>query len=570
MKRGRQTKTLNILTYAVLAASVIALVLSVISSLSGTAETEEMPLNLAPSNEMDDVVEMLLGNLNSGTYTGTSEVLYLKLDWNNKARGYIDYLDWDRSIWYAEVHKFNVDGSTVYLFKHINPYGSSKSYWDSSMEFMAFGFAKYTMATDGDGWVYAPDGDFSGNLFHQPFDNMMLNHINWKGDELTVRWDGARTKTNEIPHDVFMSPSPLYFNGDTDFCRSWYDSLGSIRECDKGAMQYEKFNSKEPVMWMEEFKDMQFKNILFPGTHDAGAYTLSGKVMIDPFGNVADNIQNKITQKYNLYEQLMLGIRLQDWRPAYVENDRWYLYHNGIGPAIGPSNNVGKPGSGDFSKSFRDNYALRQVRAFMDKVNDKHVLVILYLQNPKGIALDSFDPAFEQLMDEAEVELGTYLYNVSNGTIDGLYEKTIAEITSDGAKVIFLFDKDTPNQFKSSDYNHPDRGFWQTSIATGYFGSESDMKNLANKEKEFLSQGFSDRDFVNLNWVRTVGLAQMGIFHLKDMAPETNGYLGENKWVEDNSHIPQSDLNKVNTYTVDYFEIGETLGFAIRQNRKRP
>lgn len=547
------------------------------------------------------MIQEFVVNLNNGTNQTPSEIILFSLP-NIQSKAYVDYVSENNTIWFAELHRFNINNSPVYLFKHINPYDSQKSHWDFFMNFLVKNDVLYRMTTNGDGWIYGPNGDFSGKngvIYKQSFSNITLNQQNWKKDIVSYTWHGDYVKPNTIPHTTYTTPSPFFHDGILNMCRTIYNYLvGNIEECkwqekdfsqliieNKLSGPYVKenkhlINNVTPYTWMSDnfniLGNQKLKDIVLPGAHDIGAYTLRKETLIDT-DKFNGFIEQKYTQSLNIYEQLLMGVRFMDWRLVYLEaQDRFFLMHNWIGPAASAPSQAGDPGMGNLNSAFSDSYTLRQLRAFLDQVKDKHELIIIYLDNPKYIDANKFD----RFMEMAKVELGSYLYTVNNGSLNtDLYDKKLSEITRDSSKVFFMLDSGLYSRSTSgfdASFNHPEKGFWRVPVKANYPGTciVSDVKSTQN---DLLSQiatspntpttdGWDKNTpyFLHLNWVRTsqIDLTKCPIPQMvQDMAKDTNSAL--NTWSKE---ITKEYFNLVNVFTVDYPEIENTVEVAVQWN----
>lgn len=95
------------------------------------------------------------------------------------------------------------------------------------------------------------------------------------------------------------------FNWGTDNCKG------------PGLTKSDRPNVTDRSKWMSQFPDKNVFQMFLPGTHDSSAYTVSyprelSKNHTTLLGTVVK--QFVITQEYNIFEQLMYGIRVFDFR----------------------------------------------------------------------------------------------------------------------------------------------------------------------------------------------------------------------------------------------------------------
>ncbi|MEA3430921.1 MAG: hypothetical protein U9R08_06605 [Nanoarchaeota archaeon] len=535
-------------------------------------------------------IQDFVDSLNAGNVTYDSEVLNLKYS-DGTTKTYIDYATWNKGMWYGQIHRFGGEHNGFYVFKNINPYNKSFSHWSYYIDFVSDDEMSFRMLTNNDSWVYGPDAVFNDKVFEDKFDAMGLKFLSWQNVVEKVTWDGNDVSMNKFDHTDYTTPSPLDNNDEPNFCRSYYNSVGDVVVCSEKEKDYTGYSmtvnkqdwgdfkfthtpNADVSKWMTDYKynftNLTFGEFLFPSTHDTGAYTLSSQYLVE---SGVLGIDSKYTQGLTIYEQLRHGVRMQDWRALYHGAiDRVYFYHNWLGAGI-----TAPTGLGNFSKKtafnggFHDNYALRQLRAFMDQVKDDKEIVIIYFQNPKhinadGDAKDDLSTAGYDLMMEAfEVELGDYLYKDSGASITDLNNKNLSTIVSDGSKVIVFFP-----------IHAPERGFWTTAISQKWHSKWLDsgtdkMQTLYDDQHghfaaELIKSNadpYPIKPFYYMGWTRTAkGGANVG-----KMSYKTNMAFSASGWIE--GYFGQGNIDILNAYGVDYPEVSDTLGFAIRQNLHR-
>lgn len=148
---------------------------------------------------------------------------------------------------------------------------------------------------------------------------------------------------------------------------------------------------------MGAISQKMLKEIVLPGSHDAGMYELS-------LGE---------TQDLNIYGQLRAGTRFFDLRP----DGDLHIYH---GPIGGPS----------------VDYVLSNVKQYMDEGH--HELVMLKFSHFK----DFNSSVYASLVEKIKQYLGPYLY--VNQTGKRLAERTMQELVGDSGHVLILMDGGYP------------------------------------------------------------------------------------------------------------------------------
>ncbi|MFC1740976.1 hypothetical protein ACFL3V_00380 [Nanoarchaeota archaeon] len=323
-------------------------------------------------------------------------------------------------------------------------------------------------------------------------------------------------------------------------------------------------------MWMTNnyklLQNRKFKEIIFPASHDAGTYSLSGILTKSKYGGACpghdwkDNTglshYAKYTQDYDFYQQLLFGARLLEWRPYYQEaNDRIHIYHNYVGIAIEPPN-----AKDDY---FSKDYALRQLRAYMDKVKDKKELVLIYVSNPCNVPAPKLERLLASFTKELTREDGDdYLYKVQHGTFSKLRDTDFNDIVGSGSKVIIALQADN----FAEGYHRPDKGFWRIPMK-GEWSQTTNVDKLKSNQSAFLT-GFvrnnpNDDSFLGVGWTLTTGF-DGNIFPVKDLAKDANPEL--RPWMDT---LPKDVFQRINVAGGDYIgEIGTQYN-AVWFNKKR-
>ena len=202
------------------------------------------------------------------------------------------------------------------------------------------------------------------------------------------------------------------------------------------AALYEYF----PASWMTSSKlgSKTLNQIVLPGTHDSGAYSLGNTV--DPFGDAPDLVKainpnlpvgtgvtvsdiiraGSLTQSMSVGEQLAFGVRFIDLRVIYL-NNQFYTGHGLIGDTI--------------DAVFAD------VANFMaSPTTGSNEIVIIVASHMKSF--QKSDTVHEEFIkNHILTGLGNYLYPRAS-TSTGINDATIGTITANGPQIVFFYDDD--------------------------------------------------------------------------------------------------------------------------------
>lgn len=350
----------------------------------------------------------------------------------------------------------------------------------------------YEIHREGGDWLYSKKGKISGN---------------------TINWTSNRKFDSGIQPSVAANDTYVVQSHDATNTDGLWASVGLIT--DHSNWMYRNLNY---------IGNKRLKDIVFPGSHDAGMYGFS-------LGQ---------TQYHNMYDQLKDGIRYFDLRP----NTNMHVYH---GPVEGPSVDE----------------ILNDVKSYMD-LGSRELVILKFSHYGDGFNSSHYST----LVDKIKNKLGGYLFDKPAGK--RLAEITMSEYLNDGGKVLIVCDSNYPIYSPETGiytYRDYDSGsahlgdfivYDKYSNSMSYSSMSSDQLNKFSNYNGLTSNGNHVCDFFLLSWTLTPPTA-VALF-----APAANRHLPEAMYsLNPNQHgyIP-------NILYVDFVEHSHATDMAIIANKR--
>jgi len=333
----------------------------------------------------------------------------------------------------------------------------------------------------------------------------------WKGNKKDNRIyyvtgdEQTRSAAEHTLPDYFKTPYPVSVcNVDTKKF-----IMAFIGEDQKLYLSY--FSNYNPARWMEDTLfpakgNLTLKDIVIPGSHDAGMSALNGTG-----GQHASSINpcNTLTQKQNIGKQLHAGIRMFDLRVGLSKNSI-YTKHSS-------SDCMADAMGGGYGERFKD--ILDSIKTFLDRNKKEFIILTFSHFCPKEASASKVaDSIFQALGKD-------HIYNNQSKSIDHIKLNELA------GKVIVTFEQ----------YANPDNLIDSNSMATkgktflnirrAYAATNQINRLLSTEELFFTSMknGVNGNDLIRLDWQLTQSSDEAALvcndFQDEKVNPVINGMM---------------------------------------------
>jgi hypothetical protein len=337
-------------------------------------------------------------------------------------------------------------------------------------------------------------------LFYIWKDNKKENSVYYAtGDEQ------ARSLTGHALPDYFKTPYPVAVCKVDD--KKFIMAFTGVDQ--KIYLSY--FTNYDPARWMEDTlfpakENLTLKDIVIPGSHDAGMSALNGTG-----GKQAGSINNcnTLTQKLNIGKQLNAGIRMFDLRVGSFKN-QIYTKHSS-------SDCMAEAMGGGYGERFAD--ILDSVKTFLD-VHKKEFIILTFSHFcPKeASANDVANYIFSALGRER-------IFNNQSKSIDQIRLDQLA------GKVVVTFEQYASADKLIDSNSMADKSKTFLNIRRAYAGTNQVNKLQAKEELFFTSMksGVSNNDLVRLDWQLTQSSDEAALvcndFQDENVDPVINGIM---------------------------------------------
>ncbi|SDP57646.1 Phosphatidylinositol-specific phospholipase C, X domain [Mucilaginibacter sp. OK268] len=271
------------------------------------------------------------------------------------------------------------------------------------------------------------------------------------------------------------------------------------------------FSNYDPARWMEDTLfpakgNLTLKDIVIPGSHDAGMSALNGTG-----GQHASSINpcNTLTQKQNIGKQLHAGIRMFDLRVG--------LFKNSIYTKHSSSDCMADAMGGGYGERFKD--ILDSIKTFLSRNKKEFIILTFSHFCPKEASASKVaDSIFQALGKER-------IYNNQSKSIDHIKLNELA------GKVIVTFEQ-YANPDKLIDSNSmADKSKAFLNIRRTYAATNQINKLLSTEELFFTSMknGVNGNDLIRLDWQLTQSSDEAALvcndFQDEKVNPVINGMM---------------------------------------------
>ncbi len=271
------------------------------------------------------------------------------------------------------------------------------------------------------------------------------------------------------------------------------------------------FTNYNPARWMEDFLfpakgNLTLKDIVIPGSHDAGMSALNGTG-----GAQAGSINpcNTLTQTQNIGNQLNAGIRMFDLRVGTFK-DQLFIKHSSsdcMADAIG----------GGYGERFKD--IMDSVKTFLDRHKKEFIILTFSHFCPTEASASNVADSIVSMLGK------DHIYNNKGKSIDQI------KLNDLSGKVLIAFEK----------YSYPDKMIDSNSMADAgktflnfrrKYAATNQITNLVAAEEQFftsMKDGVSKNDLIRLDWQLTQSSQEAALvcndFQDEDMNPVINGVM---------------------------------------------
>lgn len=337
-------------------------------------------------------------------------------------------------------------------------------------------------------------------LFYIWKDNKKENSVYYAtGDEQ------ARSLTGHALPDYFKTPYPVAVCKVDD--KKFIMAFTGVDQ--KIYLSY--FTNYDPARWMEDILfpakgNLTLKDIVIPGSHDAGMSALNGTG-----GKQAGSINNcnTLTQKLNIGKQLNAGIRMFDLRVGSFKN-QIYTKHSS-------SDCMAEAMGGGYGERFAD--ILDSVKTFLNEHKKEFIILTFSHFCPKeASAKDVASYIFSALGRER-------IFNNQSKSIDQIRLDQLA------GKVIVTFEQYASADKLIDSNSMTDKSKTFLNIRRAYAATNQVNKLLTKEELFFTSMksGVSNNDLVRLDWQLTQSSDEAALvcndFQDENVDPVINGIM---------------------------------------------
>lgn len=243
--------------------------------------------------------------------------------------------------------------------------------------------------------------------------------------------------------------------------------------------------------WMTDcnIQGLTLPQIMIPGTHDSGSYSLvddvpssggwylkliEGLETVIPGDIFYDYVKGwSITQTVDIQHQLILGARYLDLRVCEYQNE-FHTHHGLVGAKISD--------------------IFDQILSYLDSVGGSNEIVIIRVGHMDNLSTDQH----KQFVNMIKSQLGKYLYTRSSiGSLIG--EETIGTITADGPRVIVIYDDPNFEQLF-----HFELAIWGMYNIWDGFQAETSVPDLEQQRLEIIRAGSQNiQVLTEIQWIIT-------------------------------------------------------------------
>ncbi|KAF5295938.1 hypothetical protein FQA39_LY12710 [Lamprigera yunnana] len=281
----------------------------------------------------------------------------------------------------------------------------------------------------------------------------------------------------------------------------------------------------EPT-WMQNFGELQIGNLMIPGTHDSGAWT--SPYVIVPLLN-----KFLLTQKYDLWGQLVSGIRYFDIRVGVYnnENPKEWINHGAF-------------------KCTRMKAEFNKIAKFLN-ASEKEVVIlhIKSFENPPNFTLNDHQTVLNLISDV----FGDYILP---RTYEYVHNLTLSDIWATNKRLIISYNNEDivkANDFLWYDIVHK----WADTTSVEYlYNYLNSVKNNHNHTKNpfcaLMAELTPDENYIVNNLDKSLGYMANEVNH------NLNVWLRKYNW---------SDV--VNIVATDFFLGNDAISIAIEANERK-
>ena len=345
---------------------------------------------------------------------------------------------------------------------------------------------------------------------YHAFNTTRLFYV-WKGNKKDNRIyyatenEQTRPADEHILPDYFKTPCPVSIcNVDTKKF-----IMAFIGEDQKLYLSY--FANYNPARWMEDTLfpakgNLTLKDIVIPGSHDAGMSALNGTGGTQG-GSI--NTCNTLTQKQNIGKQLNAGIRMFDLRVGSFKNSI-YTKHSS-------SDCMADAMGGGYGERFKD--ILDSVKTFLDR-NKKEFIILTFSH------FCATEAPTHKVADSIIRALGKeHIYNNQSKDISQIKLNDLA------GKVIVTFEGYASADKLIDSNSMADKGKTFLNFRRAYAATNQINRLLAREELFFTSMknGVNKNDLIRLDWQLTQSSDEAALicndFQDEKVSPVINGMM---------------------------------------------
>jgi hypothetical protein len=345
---------------------------------------------------------------------------------------------------------------------------------------------------------------------YHAFNTTRLFYI-WKGNKKDNRIYYASNDEQTQPAEEHALPDYFKTSYPLSICNVDNKKfiMAFIGEDQKLYLSY--FTNYNPARWMEDTLfpakgNLTLKDIVIPGSHDAGMSALNG---IGGTQGGSINPCNTLTQKQNIGRQLNAGIRMFDLRVGSFKNCIYTKHSSSdcMADAVG----------GGYGERFKD--ILDSIKTFLDHHKKEFIILTFSHFCPKEASANNVaDSIFRALGKDR-------IYDNQSKSIDHIKLNELA------GKVIVAFEQ-YANPDKLIDSNSmAEKGKTFLNIRRAYAATNQIDKLLKAEELFFISMknGVNGNDLIRLDWQLTQSSDEAALvcndFQNEKVSPVINGMM---------------------------------------------
>lgn len=274
-------------------------------------------------------------------------------------------------------------------------------------------------------------------------------------------------------HELTIAP----LKRDEKFIMIYTDNSGQVSY--SVLMKYRAENWMEATLF-PSMEDMTLKDIVIPGSHDAGMSILNG-VGGQKSGTI--NECNTLTQSMNIENQLKQGLRMFDLRVG-VLNNKIYLKHSSsdcMADAIG----------GGYGEKLID--VLNATKSFVEANNSEFIIFTFSHFCPKELPIEDLAKFLVEGLGES---------NIVNAVDKNLATLKLKDLKG---KILLLFEGAVPSGFPIMTNTMTDQSNAPVNIKRSYAATNNLQKLLVAEKSLFegLKTAKNNNDWIRLDWQLT-------------------------------------------------------------------